>query len=46
MDPSIGVNGLYLLKFLASLNLDNNAQAFVAFSNRYLFNSDLVKRWE
>ena len=47
MDPSIGVNaGLYLLKFLASLNLDNNAQAFVAFSNRYLFNSDFGERWE
>ncbi len=45
MDPSIGVNaGLYLLKFLASLNLDNNAQAFVAFSNRYLFNSDFGEK--
>ena len=36
--------GLYLLKFLASLNLDNNAQAFVAFSNRYLFNSDFGEK--
>lgn len=45
MHPSIGVNaGLYLLKFLASLNLDNNAQAFVAFSNRYLFNSDFGEK--
>lgn len=45
MDASIGVNaGLYLLKFLASLNLDNNAQAFVAFSNRYLFNSDFGEK--
>jgi hypothetical protein len=32
------------MTFLASLNLDNNAQAFVAFSNRYLFNSDFGEK--
>ncbi|MBO1199610.1 dipeptidase PepV [Staphylococcus simiae] len=45
MDPSIGVNaGLHLLKFLSSLNLDNNAQSFVAFSNRYLYDSDFGEK--
>ncbi|MGV2419371.1 MAG UNVERIFIED_CONTAM: Sapep family Mn(2+)-dependent dipeptidase, partial [Staphylococcus saprophyticus] len=40
MDPSIGVNaGLYLLNFLATLNLDKTAANFVAFSERYLFES-------
>ncbi|EHJ07716.1 dipeptidase PepV [Staphylococcus simiae] len=45
MDPSIGVNaGLHLLKFLSSLNLDNNAQSFVAFSNRYLYDSNFGEK--
>ena len=45
MDPSIGVNaGLHLLKFLSSLNLDNNAQSFVTFSNRYLYDSDFGEK--
>ncbi|WP_367121767.1 dipeptidase PepV [Staphylococcus capitis] len=40
MDPSLGVNaGLYLLKFLSSLNLDKSAKDFVEFNNRYLFDS-------
>ncbi|NMK72810.1 dipeptidase PepV [Staphylococcus capitis] len=40
MDPSLGVNaGLYLLKFLSSLNLDKSAKIFVEFNNRYLFDS-------
>lgn len=40
MDPSLGVNaGLYLLKFLSSLNLDKSAKDFVEFNNRYLFES-------
>lgn len=40
MDPSLGVNaGLYLLKFLSSLNLDKSAKDFVKFNNRYLFDS-------
>ena len=40
MDPSIGVNaGLYLLNFLAELNLDKTAENFTQFSEQYLFNS-------
>lgn len=40
MDPSIGVNaGLYLLNFLAKLNLDKTAENFTQFSEQYLFNS-------
>lgn len=40
MDPSLGVNaGLYLLKFLSSLNLDKSAKDFVECNNRYLFDS-------
>lgn len=40
MDPSIGVNaGLYLLHFLATLNLDKTATNFVDFSEKYLFES-------
>ena len=40
MDPSLGVNaGLYLLKFLSSLNLDKSVKDFVEFNNRYLFDS-------
>lgn len=40
MDPSLGVNaGLYLLKFLSSLNLDKSEKDFVEFNNRYLFDS-------
>ncbi|MDS3998734.1 dipeptidase PepV [Staphylococcus capitis] len=40
MDPSLGVNaGLYLLKFLSSLNLDKSAKDFVEFNNCYLFDS-------
>ena len=40
MDPSLGVNaGLFLLKFLASLNLNKSAKDFVEFNERYLFES-------
>ncbi|RIP34035.1 dipeptidase PepV [Staphylococcus gallinarum] len=40
MDPSIGINaGLYLLNFLAQLDLDKSAADFVDFSEKYLFNS-------
>lgn len=40
MDPSKGVNaGLYLLNFLATIDLDQSAANFVNFSERYLFNS-------
>ena len=40
MDPSIGVNaGLYLLHFLATLNLDKTATNFVQIGERYLFES-------
>lgn len=47
MDPSIGVNaGLYLLNFLATLNLDKTAANFVAFSERYLFESHFGEKWE
>lgn len=46
-DPSIGVNaGLYLLNFLATLNLDKTAANFVAFSERYLFESHFGEKWE
>lgn len=46
MDPSLGVNaGLYLLKFLSSLNLDKSAKDFVEFNNRYLFDSHFEKKW-
>ncbi|WP_436859760.1 dipeptidase PepV [Staphylococcus caeli] len=45
MDPSIGVNaGLYLLNFLAQLDLDKTAANFVSFSDRYLFNSDFGEK--
>ncbi|QLK86287.1 dipeptidase PepV [Staphylococcus sp. 17KM0847] len=40
MDPSIGVNaGLYLIHFLSTLNLNQKAKDWVAFSERYLFDS-------
>ena len=40
MDPSLGVNaGLYLLKFLSTLNLNKCAKDFVEFNQRYLFDS-------
>ncbi|MCU5746858.1 dipeptidase PepV [Staphylococcus sp. SQ8-PEA] len=40
MDPSIGTNaGLYLLNFLASLNLDKTATNFVQISEKFLFDS-------
>ena len=40
MDPSLGVNaGLFLLKFLASLNLNKSAKDFVEFNERYLIES-------
>ena len=46
MDPSLGVNaGLYLLKFLSSLNLDKSAKDFVEFNNRYLFDSHFGEKW-
>ncbi|WP_436854147.1 dipeptidase PepV [Staphylococcus caeli] len=45
MDPSIGVNaGLYLLNFLAQLDLDKTAANFVSFSDQYLFNSDFGEK--
>ncbi|MGK9288861.1 dipeptidase PepV [Staphylococcus warneri] len=40
MDPSLGINaGLYLLEFLATLNLNKSAKDFVNFSNQYLHES-------
>lgn len=40
MDPSIGVNaGLFLLHFLNTLNLDQTARNWAAFSERYLYAS-------
>ena len=45
MDPSIGTNaGLYLLHFLNTLNLDQTANHFAAFSDRYLFESDFGEK--
>lgn len=45
MDPSKGVNaGLYLLNFLATIDLDQSAANFVNFSERYLFNSHFGKK--
>ena len=44
MDPSLGINaGLYLLEFLATLNLNKSAKDFVDFSNQYLHNLTLEK---
>ncbi len=46
MDPSLGVNaGLFLLKFLASLNLNKSAKDFVEFNERYLFESHFGEKW-
>ncbi|UXR73167.1 dipeptidase PepV [Staphylococcus sp. IVB6238] len=40
MDPSIGVNaGLFLIHFLNTLNLDQTALNWTAFSERYLYES-------
>ncbi|EHV5265188.1 dipeptidase PepV [Staphylococcus pseudintermedius] len=40
MDPSIGVNaGLYLIHFLNTLNLNQSAQSWTAFGEKYLFDS-------
>ena len=46
MDPSLGVNaGLYLLEFLATLNLNKSAKDFVNFSNQYLHVSHFGEKW-